>query len=221
VVIDKNLLAAEVKSAMQLKEFYSYLNYATAWVQKENSINRQAFFDALELAADVGLQQKEYQFNYIEGLKKGTLRLQSKEDSLQVEIRITDATLHFYNDIAYGNAKPALGYNGLKNAGDCQNVPFMVASALVKILIQVLSSHISPALLEVAAIENKIRWFNYLMVQNNFSETVITSNKVNNNNKELIIKLYQLGIADTGSKLEDYIERSITPLYGIPLRYFY
>jgi L,D-transpeptidase YcbB len=200
IAADKNLLSASITSAMQLKEFYSCLNYATAWVQKENNANRQAFFDALQLAADMGLQQKDYQFNYIEGLKKGTVRLHNNEDSLQAEIRITDAALHFYNDIAYGNTIPALGYNGLKNAGDCQSIPFMLANTLAKNLLQVFSSHISPALLEVAAIESKIQWFNYVMVQNNFAETVITSNKVNSTNKELIIKLYQLGIADTASE---------------------
>jgi L,D-transpeptidase YcbB len=197
ITADKNLLSAEVKSAMQLKEFYSCLNYGTAWVQKENSYNRQVFFDVLQLAADMGLQQKDYQFNYIEGFKKGTVRLHNNEDSLQAEIRITDAALHFYNDIAYGNTKPALGYSGLKNAGDCQSIPFMLANALAKNMLQSLSSHISPALLEVAAIENKIQWFNYVMVQNNFTETIITSNKVNNTNKELVVKLYQLGIIDT------------------------
>ncbi len=200
ISIEKNLIAADAKLTKQLKEFYSLLNYAPAWVQKNNSNNRQFFFDALQLSSSLGLEQKDYQFNYIERFKEGNVALQNIEDSLMAEIRITDAALHFYSDIVYGNLKPVLGYNSLQNISDCQNIPVMLANALTKNVLHVLSSQISTGLIEVVTIQNRIQWFINLMAKNKFTEIVITSNKVNNNNKELTIKLYQLGIIDTAEK---------------------
>ncbi len=200
IVIEKNIVVAEIQHTKKLKEFYALINYAPAWIQKENINNRQFLFEALQSASNLGLQQKDYQFNYIEGFKNGTVPLQNIQDSLMAEIRITDAALHFYSDIAYGNMIPLLGYYGLKNLGDCQNIPIMLADALTKNELQVLSSLISPGFIEVTAIQKRIQWFINVMTQNKFIETVITSNKVNNNNKELIIKLYQLGITNTAEK---------------------
>jgi L,D-transpeptidase YcbB len=204
VAADKNMHSAEVKFTKQAGELYSINNYTTAWVQKENTANRQIFFKALDLSAGLGLQQKDYQYNYIETFKKGTLSLQTIDDSLEADLRITDAAIHFYSDIAYGNTAPGLGYNGLKYPGDCKNIPALLTSHLNKNTLQQLINDIAPALAEVAAIENKIQWLQKIITENNFAEVIITSNKVNNANTPLVIKLYQLGIADTaGKKIAD------------------
>jgi L,D-transpeptidase YcbB len=200
VASGKNINAAGIKFPSQVREFYGLLHYSTAWVQKENEGNRNIFFDALQLAAGLGLQQRDYQFNYIESFKKGAITLQNADDSLQAEMRITDAALHFYNDVAYGNTTPALGYNGLKDAGDCKNTPALLANHIAKNLLQLLIAHAPSTLPEIAAIENKIQWFIKVMAASDFAETIIASKKVNNTNQELIIKLYQLGIVDAANK---------------------
>jgi L,D-transpeptidase YcbB len=59
-----------------------------------------------------------------------------------------------------------------------------------------LQKDISPALKEVTAIENKIKWIESLIAKVDFKEVVVTSNKVNAANEALIVKLFQLGIAN-------------------------
>jgi L,D-transpeptidase YcbB len=200
VAADKNIHTAGVKFTTQLQGFYALTNYTTAWIQKENTSNREIFFNTLNLAAGIGLQQKDYQFNYIETFKNGTLSLQNTDDSLEADMRITDAAIHFYNDIAYGNTWPNLGYNGLKYATDCKNIPALLASHLNKKTLLQLINNIAPALAEVAAIENKIQWLQKIITDKSFAEVVITSNKVNSANTPLFTKLYQLGIEVVNSK---------------------
>ncbi len=201
IVSDKDMETADVKFATQVKELYARLNYATAWVQKENSTNRDIFFNALSLSARMGLQEKDYQFNYITSFKKGTLGLQNSYDSVQADIHITDAALHFYNDITYGNTKPVFGYNGLKDVTACKNIALLLAEYILQNKLQVLPGYLSVALPEVGALQNKIQSFQNKTLENNFAEVSITSAKVNSSNKALRIKLYQLGIIDSVDKI--------------------
>ncbi len=202
---NKHISSAEAKSS-DVKEFYERANYKTAWIQKENAANYSIFFNMLKQSAGMGLRERDYQFNYIESLRNNTVGLQNKEDSLEAEVRITDAAIHFYNDIAYGNTKPTLGYNGLNYMPGCRNVPALLAEYISKNLLQLLITHLSPALPEITAMENKIRWVNSVIAESNFSEVILTSNKVNGTNKSLISKLYQLGIIDAVNiKLPDSV----------------
>ena len=90
---NKYINNAEIKYAPEAKEFYSRINYKTAWVQKENLANREVFFNILKLSPGMGLRERDYQFNYIESFCDTTIRLQSKDDSLQAEVRITITAL--------------------------------------------------------------------------------------------------------------------------------
>ena len=159
---DKDISNAEIKYASEVKEFYARLNYQTAWIQKENKGSCDIFFDVLKLSAGLGLREKDYQFNYIEAFRSGTAHFQNTNDSLEAEVRITDAAIHFYNDIAYGNTKPALGYNGLNYTPGCRNIPALLADYVSKNLLQLLITHLSPSLPEITVLENKIRWFHTL-----------------------------------------------------------
>lgn len=191
---NKNISNADVK------EFYARLNYQTAWIQKENSGNRDIFLNALRLSAGLGLREEDYQFSYIEAFRNETVRFQNTNDSLEAEVHITDAAIHFYNDIVYGNTKPVLGYNGLSYKPGCRNIPALLADYISNNLLQLLIIHLSPALPEITAMKNKTGWFQTVMADSNFREVIITSNKVSGSNKPLIAKLYQLGIIASVNK---------------------
>ena len=90
-----------------------------------------------------------------------------------------------------------MGYNGLNYTPGCRNIPALLADYISKNLLQLLISHLSPALPEITAMENKIRYVHTVLNDSNFSEVIITSNKVTGTNKPLISKLYQLGILDS------------------------
>jgi L,D-transpeptidase YcbB len=197
---DKNMRSAEVKYAGGVKEFYALLNYKTAWVQKENTGAACTLLNALNLSASLGLRKTDYQFKMVESFCNGTVSLNNKDDSLKTEISITGAAIHFYNDVAYGNTQPPLGYNGLNYKPGCHNIPALLKEYISGNRLPLLINFLSPSLPEITAIENKIKWMNTVMTDNDFSESIITSKKVNRFNKSLVLKLYQLGIIDSVNK---------------------
>jgi murein L,D-transpeptidase YcbB/YkuD len=200
ILDDKNISNADIKYALEVKGFYAHLHYKMAWLQKENTSNLNIFLNSLKLSSSIGLREKDYQFNYIGLFRNGTADLQNADDSLEAEIRFTDAAIHFYNDIAYGNVKPALSYNGLKDVLGCYNIAALLAENISKNSLHLLLIHLSSTLPEINALENKMKWFNTVMADSDFKEAAITSNKINVANKPLISKLYQLGIVDTANK---------------------
>lgn len=193
---------SETKQAgyAEIQEFYTRRNYKTAWIQAENKYNQDIFFNTLKLSSGMGLRETDYQFNYIEALRAGTLVLQNTNDSLEAEIRITDAAIHFYNDIAYGNIKPALGYNGLNYVPACHNITDLLTDHISKNALQLLPIRLSSSLPEIKAMENKIKLFTMVMADTNFREVSVVSNKVTATNAPLIAKLFQLGILSSIDK---------------------
>lgn len=190
----------------EVKEFYTLFNYKTAWIGAENKANRDILFHTLKLSSDIGLQEKDYQFNYIESLRNGILHLQNANDSLQAELRITDAAIHFYSDIAYGNIKPALGHNGLNYVPACYSISDLLQDHVSKNALQLLQIRLSPPLPEIRALENRIRLFNTVMADTNFREVIIVSNKGSAVNAPLLTKLFQLGITGTvDTKMPDSV----------------
>ncbi len=186
----------DIKRAVQITLFYENIKYKTAWINEANKTNRAILFHALKQSSGLGLREKDYQFNFIEIITKGNTYLQTTNDSIEAEILITDAAIHFYNDIVYGNTKPSLSFNGIEEILECQNIPMLLAEYIERKKLMRLQKDISPALQEVAAIEHKIIWIENLIAKENFKEVIVTSNKVNAANEALKIKLFQLGITN-------------------------
>lgn len=197
---EKQMNNAGIRHVAGISLFYSSLPAVTAWIQKENVTARAVFFNELKCAPVLGLTEKDYQFNYIESIRNGKLHLQNNTDSIEAELRIADAAIHFYSDIAYGNTKPLLGYNGLGYTPGCYAVPVLLAEYISNNRLPLLTAKLSSSFTEVAAIGNKIQWFQHVLSEDNFTEVSIVSKQVNNNNKELITKLYQLGVIDSINK---------------------
>ena len=193
----KYLSKAEVKFSSEVKEFYSRFNYKTAWIQKENLADYNILLNDLKLSDGLGLREKDYQFSYIESLRNGTAQLRNIEDSLEAEIRITDAAIHFYSDIVYGNTKPSLDYYGLNYTPRCKNISALLKEYISKNRLPLLINYLSFSLPEITAMKNKIKWFHTIMANSNFSDAIITSNKVTGFNTALISKFYQLGIINS------------------------
>jgi L,D-transpeptidase YcbB len=189
-----NMRAAEITS------FYVQLKYNTAWIKETNLDNRAVLFDALKQSSTLGLREKDYQYSFIETLKKSNTYLQTISDSIDAEILLTDAAIHFYKDITMGNTKPSLGFNGIDEVLECYDIPTIVGEYVFKKKLALLQKYIDPPLKEIAAIEEKIKWINDVMANDNFKEVFILSNKVVTANEQLITKLYQLGITNEANK---------------------
>lgn len=105
----------------------------------------------------MGLREADYQHGFIVVLTKGNTYLQTTNDSLEAEILITDAAIHFYNDIVSGNTKPSLSFNGIDEILECQNISMLLAEYIEREKLVRLQKDISPTLKKVAAIENIIK----------------------------------------------------------------
>lgn len=193
------ITASKDKDIASVKEFYSKLNYQPVWLQDEK--NFSIFFNELKLAAQLGLKQSDYQFNFIDSVSKKSVYLQNITDSIEAEIRIANAVILFYNAIAHGNIIPSFGYDGLNYTPNCHNIPLLLAEAILNQSLLSLPNQISPSLPEIKAIENKISWLTTIIADSNFKEVNITSTKVTHTNKALATKLYQLGIIDSVNKI--------------------
>lgn len=178
-------------------ELYSRVNYQTVWLQKDNTGNRDLFLSALRQAAATGLREKDYQFAFMESFRNKKFRLYHINDSLEAEMLLTDAALHFYKDMAYGNTRPAFGYDGLKYSPSCLNIPALMAEFISTNSLQLLPLKLSGSLPEIAEIENKLGWYYRVTADSDFKEVRIVSNKLINTNKPLITKLWQLGVIHT------------------------
>ncbi|HET7115885.1 MAG TPA: L,D-transpeptidase family protein [Hanamia sp.] len=184
----------------EIRDFYAHINYQTAWIQQMDTTNLNYLMDNLSSATNWGLDEKDYQYGFISAFKKSTSRPQNLADSLKAEILFSDAAIHFYSDIAYGNTLPALGYTGIKYIPDCMEIPAAMSEFISKNKINLLTSFLSPIIFEVSLIENKINWILKVMNENAFKEISIVSRTMDFENKPLYRKLYQLGILDSANK---------------------
>ncbi len=194
IITNKYISSNEIKYSNQLKEFYTLVNYNPVWIQKENEDNRNIILKTLQLADGLGLNEKDYQFNFINYINKNKLYFKNITDSLEAEIRITDAAIHFYNDLSYGNIKPTFGYNGLNYIPDCSNIPALLTKHILQNKLKLLIHKITLDLPEIIFLQKKIKWFQTIISNTNFKEVIITNSKVSGSNKPLLSKLYQLGL---------------------------
>lgn len=189
------ITAGKDTTLSQVKEFYRLTNFQASWLQQGEHLS--TFSEALKNAAQRGLRRQDYSFEFIDSLNKKLLLLKNSADSAEAEIRITKEALHFYTDLAHGNAKPVLGYNGLNYSPNCNNIPLLLSVSVKNNLLSMLPEQFSTALPEIKILENRIRWYATAMADSNFKEITISSAKVSCANTPLVTKLYQLGITDS------------------------
>lgn len=180
-----------------IQDVYAILQYKTAWVQKSNSHNLVILLNTLKHCADEGLAEEDYQPDFIKPFPERKILLKTAADSLDAEIKFTEAAIHFYNDIAFGNTRPSFGFDGLKYTPDCHNIPALLANSISTNTLQSLSQQLSGTLPEITALQYKLSWLNRVMAATGFKDVAITSDKICNANKPLIEKLWQLGIIDS------------------------
>jgi L,D-transpeptidase YcbB len=180
-------------------EFYDRIHYQPAWIKPE-STNLICLLDNLSSAANFGLIEKDYQYGFISAFKSGDFCLQNLADSLNAEVLFSDAAIHFYSDVAYGNATPSLGYMGIKYKPDCYKIPVILEEYISKNKLNSLPSFLSKGMTEITALQHKINWMVNVIKGEDFKEISIISKKINTENKPLCQKLYQLGILDSISE---------------------
>jgi len=194
-----------------IKQFYALTHYQTAWIQSKDTSRLAALLNHLSSAAYWGLNEKDYQYDFVSAYKKGTYLLESMEDSLKADIFFTDAAIHFYKDNAYGNVVPILSYTGIKYRPDCNNIVASLAENALRNKSGLPNFNSAAPIPEITAIQNKISWIVSVMSKNDFKEMRITSKKTDAENRPLCQKLYQLGFLDSANEniLENTVKKKI------------
>lgn len=191
---DHNLSAAGARYPGLVREFYVQREYRPLWITDKQA--RTELIRELRLAAGRGLEEKDYQYAFVREWKANDPQLPGLDDSLKAELLFTDAALHYYQDIAHGNTRPAFGYNGLNHVPARINVPEMLHAYSSRGRIAELAGKLEAPMPEIIALGKLIRHLTAVVQDSGFQEVKISSNRVSVSNAPLVTKLIQLGIAD-------------------------
>ena len=177
--VNDHIRFTDVSFSKDVKSFYNYFNYNYAWLVSDNRSRLNTLFSFFDSSANLGLNAKDYQNKFITDLGKGVVPLKTAKDSIVADIRITDAVIHFFSDVLYGNTKPLLLYNGLDYTPACYNISLLLADHLKNNNLNTLLKEVEPNFTEYIAFKNKLVQFNERITEPTFKEVKVTSQKIN------------------------------------------
>lgn len=183
------------------KEFYSLINYQPAWLKQNDNAALATLLSLINQSSELGLKETDYHPDILQMCRNKALQLKNADDSLLTEICISDAAVHFLSDMVYGNNIPSFGYNGLKYTPACFNIPELLAKDILENKFPFLLTELVPAFEEINTIVSKIKWYHFVMAEKGFEEVTFISDKLSVPDKNLVRKLYQLGIIDSVDKI--------------------
>jgi L,D-transpeptidase YcbB len=188
---------SELNYEADVKRLYNTVAYETIWINKKNEANRSQLLSLLNNSSLFGLSEKDYQFDFINGCRTGNISLHDKKDSLKAEVLLSDAALHFLNDVAYGNSSPSLGYDAYKFKPSCYTIPQLLADYTATNQLSLLIASLSAGLAEIKLIISRIQLLLERLPGSDFEEKIISEKKTTAENKPLAVKMYQLGLIDS------------------------
>lgn len=199
---EKALNAAGLKFISSVKQFYTATDYQPVWLRPDNSLS--LLLDQLSLAHTRGLEERDYQYEFIRAWRNRNYSMPALGDSVNAELLFTDAAIHFYNDIAHGNTRPSFGYNGLNYTPARINIPAVVKEYISNKKLTALADKLEAPLPEIAAMEKMIGRLDAVMNDSSFSEVNIKTTKISVTNTALVTRLEQLGVVENSTgKLTD------------------
>jgi L,D-transpeptidase YcbB len=196
ILADDSLKSADIQYRNEVKTYYAALDYHTSWLQGAGSTNREALLDLLKNAGRRALNEQDYQYESIQRFRSEPAFLKNVHDSLIAEIKFSDAAIHFFNDLMYGNRKPRFSHEGLNYTPDCYNIPLLLAECVRKNNVCILETQ-EPSIAEIKQLSKKIIQLEDLLLTTPYTEQKVILTSVTRFNKPLLKKLYYLGISDS------------------------
>ena len=178
----------------QISAFYSLNGSRAAWVNDKN--RQKELISFLKRAAFFGLNEKDYQAAFFSSYREDAPII-TLVDSLEVDVRFTDAAIHFFSHLKGGNAVPSFGFDGLKYSPDLSPLVPVLKAQLEAGSLSPLLLLLQPGSKEYAAMLEKLAWFQGLANDRKFTETPVITTVADSTNLPLLERLYQLGITDT------------------------
>lgn len=188
-------LTASLKYPGKCNQFYEFNQYEPVWTN--NELSRLQLMSFLKEASSLGLNEKDYQFAFIDSFRNNSRKFTDKNDSILADIYFTDAAIHFFSDVAFGNKAPDLGYNGLKYSPGCLNIPSLLSSSLRSGRFSGFMKETEPSSMDYSVLKTRITQYNKIIREPAFKELRIGSTIMSDSNVQLMIKLYQLKIIDS------------------------
>lgn len=180
-----------------VKAIYQKNNFNSLWLNENFKIRTTALFKELDDCDNLGLNTKDYQFKFIQSFRDPDHTLPSASDSLLAELKLSDAFLHFYRDLAFGNTKPSFGYDGLNYTTQCFDIPSLLLQGISTNSLPAIKRQLAATLPEIPIMENELLRINAVLKADDFKEILVTSSRIDSSNKTLLAKLYQLGLLST------------------------
>lgn len=195
LVINTSRAEMQLHNIEQIRTFYARNHYNYVWLN--NYANTKDLLCILQAVEELGLNKEEYQYDLIRSLGNNSFIRPAHFDSLRTEIGLTDAAIHFFNDIAYGNHKPVIGYNGLDYAPDCFDIPTLLTNALATNRLPQLVKELEPEWAGYQTLKDWLMLLRQSISDSTYKEVKITTLRTERTNQPLIDRLYYLGIIDT------------------------
>ena len=177
----------------EVDAFYQLNNYNLYWFYNANARNH--IITLLSHADTYGLNEKDYHYTITRKFGEGKL-IATHQDSIEADIMLSDAVLHFFQELQTGNKPPSFRYYGLSYTPNTVNLPLLKQFLEQDKLLE-FANIIQPSSVEYSALLKKLNQFTIFIKSKNFNEVPIISNKIVNTNTPLLIRLYQLGITDS------------------------
>lgn len=204
-----SLLSLKLNSPAKVKSFYALYNYQLAWLGSSHSLNLLTQY--LSHSTDWGLSNEDYQPGLIRSILDKTFSPATEADSFLAEIKLTDATIHFFENVLRGSESLTLSYNGLNYMSDCYNTPQLLAVYLRENRLEFLLNDAESKEPAYIAVKQKLKAFSQQVSQLNFKDVKIISDKISPTNKPLVERLFQLGIltSDTANLTTELLKNKV------------
>jgi murein L,D-transpeptidase YcbB/YkuD len=178
-----------------VKLFYQLTKERWAWVDHQD--RQHQLYDLLRSSPYLALKETDYQFPFLKTYWSQRLPLKSREDSLEADVRLTDAAIHFFCDLHSGNISPDLRFDGLKRSPDDESIVQLLCRAIQQGELVRMMQEVQPQSKAYVNALSLLRHFVQITSDTASREVVLTSSKPTWENKTLRIKLYQLGMMDS------------------------
>lgn len=179
--------------------FYQKTGGRAAWITSAGKQHFDMLTAYLSRAAYLGLKASDYDPVLMQALTDSNYQMSTAIDTLNADVRVTEAAIHFFRDVAYGRlVESPVKYNGLP---PLPNVETDIATRLADSLSQGHFSNflqsVEPPDTSYTLLKNSIAVLYPIITDTNFREIPVTSMKADSSNVPLLLRLRQIGIADT------------------------
>ena len=142
----------------EVRAFYNNNGFRYSWFSKQNS-DLSLLVNYIQHSPDLGLKPEDYQPALFGSYATGVYSPAVEQDSLQAEIRFTDAAIHLLHDVLMGNHAELLSYNGLDYQPSCYDIPAILNTYLGAGRFSVLLNEQESKQPEYLAVKNKLNLF--------------------------------------------------------------